>query len=187
MNPVDRIEGKTISERQVLFLDYDGTLHRQSALRTRSGIVSSSPEIELFEFADILVECLEAYPLVELVLSTSWVRILGYDRARNALPPMLRQRVVGATYHSNYHDAWKWPSIGRGIQVLRYVRTHSLARWLAIDDEIDGFDEYLSHVVQCDETLGLGDIAIQNLLRLRLAEQFAYAGRCCGISSGRTP
>ena len=172
MNQRDRIEADSTSERQVLFLDFDGTTHRQSALRTKRGIVSSAPNIKLFEFADVLAVCLEPYPRVELVLSTSWVRILGYERARDALPTALRRRVVGATYHSKYYDAWKWPSIGRGIQILRYVRTHHLVSWLAIDDEIDGFEEYLFHVVQCDEMLGLGDEATQHLLRVRLSEQF---------------
>jgi hypothetical protein len=160
------------SERQVLFLDFDGVTHRFGALRTRLGIISSAPSVKLFEFAPIVVECLEPYTQLEVVLSTSWVRALGYERAKNALPAVLQERVVGATYHSKFYDAWAWPAIARGIQVLRYVRTHRLTQWVAIDDEIDGFGEQLSHVVQCDEKLGLGDAATQHLLRVRLAEQF---------------
>ncbi|WP_082625006.1 HAD domain-containing protein [Paraburkholderia caribensis] len=172
MSQREHIDGESTSERQVLFLDYDGTIHRHSALRTRRGIISSAPNIKLFEFASVLVECLKPYPQLEIVLSTSWVRGLGYQRAKSALPTELRERVVGATYHSKFYDAWAWPVIGRGIQVLRYVRTHHLTRWVAIDDEIDGFYGQMSHVVQCDETLGLGDEATQRLLRVRLAEQF---------------
>ncbi|MFB9125727.1 hydrolase [Paraburkholderia dipogonis] len=160
------------SKRHVLFLDFDGVMHRLGAVRTRRGIISTTPSIQLFEFSNILIECLEPYAILEIVLSTSWVRALGYQRARNALPPLLRERVAGATYHSKYYDARAWPTMGRGIQILRYVRTHRLTRWLAVDDEIDGFDEYLSHVVRCDERLGLGDVETQNLLKLRLAEQF---------------
>ncbi|WP_091790077.1 HAD domain-containing protein [Paraburkholderia steynii] len=172
MNQRDRIESESTSERHVLFLDFDGTTHRQSALRTRRGIVSSAPNIKLFEFAPVLVDCIKPYPQLEIVLSTSWVRALGYQRAKNALPVELRERVVGATYHSKFYDAWAWPVIGRGIQVLRYVQTHHLTRWVAIDDEIDGFEEFLNHVVRCDVMLGLGDEATQRLLRIRLAEQF---------------
>jgi hypothetical protein len=161
-----------VSHRQVLFLDFDGVMHRYGAVRTRRGIMSTSQSIELFEFSDILIECLEPYASLEIVLSTSWVRALGYQRAKNALPSALRERVAGATYHSKYYDARAWPTFGRGIQILRYVRTHRLTRWLAIDDEIDGLDEYLSHVVRCDESFGLGDAETQNLLKIRLAEQF---------------
>lgn len=163
---------ESTSNRQVLFLDYDGVLHRLGAIRTRRGVVSAGPSITLFEFAPVLVECIAPYPSVEIVLSSSWVRVLGYERAKNALPTALKERVVGATYHSRYSDAWAWPSIGRGVQVLRYVKVHRLTRWVAIDDEIDGFDEFLFHVVQCDEKLGLGELAIQRLLHARLAEQF---------------
>ncbi|SIT36596.1 conserved hypothetical protein [Paraburkholderia ribeironis] len=168
---VDSI-GKTERNRQVLFLDFDGVLHRFGAVRTRRGIVSISPAVQLFEFAPILVECLAPHDRLEIVLSTSWVYLLGYQRAKNALPGALSERVVGATYHSKYFDSDMWASKARGTQILRYVLTHRLTRWLAIDDEIVGFGEHLSHVVRCDENSGLGDVSTQTLLRTRLAEQF---------------
>ena len=165
------------SERKVVFVDYDGVLHRLSARRTRRGLVSSDPQtIQLFEYAHVLEDVLRPYRDARIVLSTSWVPTLGFDRAKDALPlRSLRERVVGATYHSKYHDAWAWPAIGRGIQVLRYVRVHQLSRWLAIDDKNDGFEGYEGHFVQCRETLGLGDSDTVRLLRVRLAEQF---GQC---------
>jgi hypothetical protein len=163
---------KTERNRQVLFLDFDGVLHRFGAVRTRRGITSISPSVRLFEFAPILVECLAPHGNVEIVLSTSWVHHLGYLRAKKALPGALSERVVGATYHSRYFDARTWASKARGTQILRYVLTHRLTSWLAIDDEIIGFGEHLSHVVRCDENSGLGDVRTQTLLRTRLAEQF---------------
>ncbi|MGF6976578.1 hypothetical protein QFZ94_005028 [Paraburkholderia sp. JPY465] len=172
MNDIGHSVGKMERDRHVLFLDFDGVIHRLGALRTRRGITSASPSIKLFEFAPVLAEFLEPYVHVEIVLSTSWVQALGYQRARRALPAPLREKVVGATYHSKYFDAGTWPSTRRGLQVLRYVRTHRLVRWLAIDDDISGFGEYFSHVVQCDENLGLGDFETQKALRVRLAEQF---------------
>lgn len=162
------------SSRHVLFVDYDGVLHRLSALRTRRGIVSSAPQtIQLFEYAPVLEEALEPYPDVEIVLSTSWVPTLGFDRAKNALPiGSLRGRVTGATFHSKYHDAWSWPIVGRGVQVLRYVRVHRLRHWVAIDDQGDDFDDHDEHLVKCDEKLALGDLGTVELLRYRLAAQF---------------
>jgi hypothetical protein len=172
MSRIDSPDSKPTSERQVLFLDFDGTIHRYGALRTRRGIVSSAPDIKLFEFAPVLAECIRPYEKAEIVLSTSWVRALGYQRAKNALPTELRERVVGATYHSKFYDTWAWPAIGRGIQILRYVEAHHVTKWVAIDDEVDGFDGYLLHVVQCGEMFGLGDERTRCLLRVRLAEQF---------------
>jgi len=164
--------GKAELSRQVLFLDFDGVLHRLGAVRTRRGITSTSPSIRLFEFAPILMDCLAPYVSLEIVLSTSWVHHLGYQRAKNALPAALRERVVGATFHSKYFDAEIWASKPRGAQVLRYVHSHHLTSWLAIDDEIFGFGEHLPHVVKCDENFGLDDVKTQALLRTRLAEQF---------------
>lgn len=172
MKATDGSGHEPTSDRQVLFLDFDGVMHRFGALRTRRGIISDKPSVRLFEFAPVLVECLKPYPRLEIVLSTSWVRALGYQRAKNVLPAELRERVVGATYHSRYHDAWKWPAIARGIQILRYVRVHRLQRWLAVDDCTDGFDGFEEHVVKCDEHLGLGDSKTRDLLQRRLAEQF---------------
>lgn len=178
MNERSNDSGKVGLSRQVLFLDFDGVLHRLGAIRTRKGIKSSSPSIELFEFAPILMDCLIPYISVEIVLSTSWVHRLGYQRAKSALPAVLRERVVGATFHSRYFDAEIWASKPRGAQILRYVHTHRLASWLAIDDEIVGFVEHMSHLVRCDENLGLGDVVTQKLLRARLAEQFENRVSC---------
>jgi hypothetical protein len=161
------------SSRQVLFVDYDGTLHRFGAYRTRRGIVSSDPGIQLFEFAALLAELLGPYPQVDIVLSTSWVRAFGFRQARKALPiDSLRQRVVGATFHSRFPDALAWPAIGRGVQILRYVRAHGLSRWVAIDDEDDGFEEEIEHLVKCDKRFALGDRKTHQALQCRLAEQF---------------
>jgi len=127
----------------------------------------------LFEYAEVLAEILAPYPSVELVLSTSWVKVLGFNRARSALPVAeLRARVVGATFHSRFHDAYFWNGIARGVQVLRYVNRHRLVRWLALDDLDDGFDDEPGRLVHCDEDQGLGDPNIQEVLKGALHAQF---------------
>ena len=89
----------------VLYLDFDGVLHPESVFVSASrGIhLRDAPGRQLFENAQTLNEELRPYPNVKLVLSTSWVRALGYDRARARLPSELRERCVGATYHSRFH------------------------------------------------------------------------------------
>ena len=42
---------------------------------------------------------------VQIVLSTSWARHLGYQRARKALPEPVSRLVVGATWHSAMRKA----------------------------------------------------------------------------------
>ncbi len=162
------------STRRVLFVDYDGVLHRGDAYRIRGSIVSSDPaNIRLFEFADVLSELLAPYPSLEIVLSTSWVKVLGYNRARDAMPvEELRRRVRGATYHSRFDDRHLWNGVARGAQVLRYVARHRLVHWLAIDDRSDGFGEYVGHLVLCDPNQGLGDVTVQEQLKAALRLQF---------------
>ncbi|RIJ85285.1 hydrolase [Ralstonia solanacearum] len=171
--PPSRIERPWTSTRCVVFVDYDGVLHRGDAYRTRSGIVSSASHIRLFEFADILNELLVPYPGVELVLSTNWVKTLSFNEARDAMPlEELRRRVRGATYHSRFDDAYRWNGIARGTQILRYVSRHRLVRWLAIDDRNDGFGDYAGHLVHCDLNHGLGDFVVQEQLKAALHMQF---------------
>lgn len=160
------------SDRRVLFLDFDGVLHRGGALRTRRrGIVSEVPGTALFEFAHMLERALKEFPTVELVLSTTWVQALGYTRARDFLPlSSLRSRVVGATYHSRADDARYWLDIPRGRQVLKYVERHRLEKWVALDDRADGFEEHAEHLVLCEEYEGLGAEGMCEMLERKLSE-----------------
>lgn len=73
----------------ILFLDYDGVLHPDSAHLIRGSPVLRA-EGELLMWMPILEDILEPYPDVSIVLSTSWVRVLGFSRARDYLSPPSR-------------------------------------------------------------------------------------------------
>ena len=83
-------------------------------------------EGSLFMWADLLINVLEDCPHVQLVLSTSWVRHLGFSRARSYLPTPLYARVIGATWHSAMGKGWVdqncWDAASRYEQICRYVR-----------------------------------------------------------------
>jgi hypothetical protein len=166
--------GARFPERQVLFLDYDGVLHRGDAYITSGGVVSSSPgNFELFEFASALNALLEPYPQLEIVLSTDWCRRFGFERARASIPvDALRQRVTGATHEATPVGSAAWPTDLRGAEVLRYVRRHRVVEWLAVDDRRDGFHGYLDRLIHCQTECGLGDEVVIELFRRRLAERF---------------
>ncbi len=150
-----------------LFLDYDGCLHdsevylagRQPRLRG---------EGKLFQHAALLVEALDPRPDVQIILSTSWVAHLGYDRAKSYLPPELQRLVVGATYHRHaVPSKAAWLRLCRFYQVITYVSRHRLVDWLAIDDDADGWPEaFHKHLVHChDEKLGIGHPEVLKRLR----------------------
>lgn len=108
------------------------------------------------------------YPAVPIVLSTPWVRVLGYSRTRERLPPGLRKRVIGATYHSNMHPA-AFAMLPRGVQVLDDVARRAPRDWLALDDDGPGLPKEHEHrLMPTDERLGLSAPGLAEALSAKL-------------------
>ncbi len=158
----------------VLFVDYDNCLHRCDALISDQGIVASEPGVALFEFGEILERELQPYPEVKIVLSTDWVEVLGFEGARDALPPGLRERVIGSTRTDDI-DEPGFSELTRGEQIRRYVVKHQLRSWVAIDDRRDGFDAFPEQLIHCQPGVGLGDGDVQMRLAHRLYAIFHVA------------
>jgi hypothetical protein len=160
--------------RKVLFLDIDGVMHRGIARRSGNRVVSSAPDIQLFEYAAVLDDLLCPYPDVEIVLSSDWSLVLGTDFTRNAIPSArIRDRIVGATFDGSMVDPIVWTILSRGEQVLDYVSRNSPMRWLAVDDRKDGFEAYRQRLVNCQTDVGLGDSAVVQQFRERMQLYFA--------------
>ena len=149
----------------ILFLDYDGVLHPDAAyLVNRRPVLRA--EGKLFMWANVLVDVLADYPHVSIVLSTSWARELRFSRARDYLPPDLRSRVIGATWHSvmGIHPeggyrlerpTW-WDEATRYQQIRRYVDRARLTTWVAVADHPEGWaDDDRHRLIQTDSMTGL--------------------------------
>lgn len=150
-----------------LFLDFDGVLHPDAVYRVGGKILLRAEGVSLFEWAPVLEECLIPYPDLKIVLSTSWVRVLGFDIARGWLPEELQLRVVGATWHR--HGPRGWEYLSRFEQIHRNVERHQHARWLAIDDSGEGWaHKHRDNLVLTDSVLGLGASVAQQELREKL-------------------
>jgi len=109
-----------------------------------------------FEYAPLLVAALKPHPDVRIVLSTSWVPVFGLDGTKHMLPAELRRRVIGATYDPVHMLPAEWSSLTRHAQIIRYVRRHSPKRWLAIDDDTEGWPaEQRKSLVRTSRLLGL--------------------------------
>lgn len=61
---------------RVLFLDLDGVLHPDAVYLSRQGPTLKA-DGTLFVWTPILANLLVDFPMISLVLSTSWVRHLG--------------------------------------------------------------------------------------------------------------
>lgn len=163
----------------VLFLDFDGVLHPDAAYLVRGRPVLKAAG-ELFMWAPILTELLRPYPELKIVLSTSWVRVLGFGRARDYLPRELRSRVIGGTWHSamgrhaegshRTDNTWFVES-SRYEQIARYIARAGgrASNWLAIDDDAEGWNEALrERLVKAAGDTGLSLPIVQDELSAKL-------------------
>lgn len=154
----------------VLYLDYDGVLHHENVLRhPRRGIyLDAPPEFTLFQHVGLLEALLAPHPDVLIVLSTSWVRAIGYSRTLKRLTPLLRERVIGATFHSRMNEG-AFVMLPRGVQVLDDVQRRRPAAWIALDDDGVGWPEEHRHrLVLTDDRLGLTGPGVSDELSRKL-------------------
>lgn len=156
--------------RLVLYLDFDGVLHHENALwYPKKGVyLGAPPGHRLFQHVDLLVEILDPYPELLIVLSTSWVLRYGFSGAAKRLPAALRRRVVGSTYHSAM-DKGEFRELVRGRQVWADVVRRLPRGWLALDDSYQEWPVWcLENLVRSDEVIGISSTAVQEELRNKL-------------------
>lgn len=157
-----------------LFLDFDGVLHPDAVYLRLTGEIELRAPGELFMWAPQLIAVLSTRQDIRIVLSTSWVRNLGYHAARKALPAELRQRVIGATWHSAMGRGWPdyipWDDQTRFEQIATYLgRLAAPVPWLAIDDDTEGWPEVQrGHLVQTEPMRGLSAPEVLNELADKL-------------------
>ena len=165
---------------RVLFLDFDGVLHPDAVYLSRQGPTLKA-EGTLFMWAPILTNLLVDFPMISLVLSTSWVRHLGYKRALAYLPIELQERVIGATWHSSMAKHWVdenlWDGKTRYDQICRYAARSQLREWIALDDDIQGWaEDSAQRLIACTPDLGLSAAHTQAELRRHHAKICSLRG-----------
>ena len=160
---------------QLLYLDYDGVLHHENCLwHPKIGAYLSAPVgYVLFQHAELLEQLLAPYPQVQIVLSTSWVRQYGYSKAAKNLRPVLRSRVIGATYRSNMRE-YEFCALPRGLQVWSDVIKRKPSDWLALDDVTEGWPEHtVPHFVRTHEHEGISDPSVAAEFQEKLGKMCA--------------
>ncbi|MFN7152403.1 MAG: HAD domain-containing protein [Acidovorax sp.] len=160
--------------RQILYLDFDGVLHHQDVWRhPRRGLYfgPGAQGHKLFENSPLLEQLLSPYPNAVIVLSTSWVRSLRYSRAAGKLPPALKARVVGATFHTHM-NASSFDGLTRAQQVLNDVYRRAPSAWVAVDDALGWPTEAEPHFVPSDPTSGIADPTVECNLETKLLLNF---------------
>lgn len=165
-----------------LYLDFDGVLHHHDVyLVHHRPVCRVGP---LFAHCSLLIPVLAEWPDLRIVLSSSWVRVKSFGRARKQLPAEIQSRVVGATWHSAMRGAawnsgmywtqgqseYAFSRLSRYVQILRDVERRGAVQWLALDDDDEEWPEEARHrLVHCEPTLGLAEEGKIAELRARLA------------------
>lgn len=160
----------------LLYLDFDGVMHPDDVWwhHNLGPYLRSPAGHALFENSHVLGELLDAFPEVRVVLSTSWVPQYGLAYATKQLPPELRQRVIGATFHPRM-DRMAFDAIPRWLQVYQDAQKRRPSGWVAIDDSIDDWPrEQQRRLVTVNTVAGLAEPAVVAELSKRLA---AMCGR----------
>lgn len=155
----------------VLYLDYDGVLHHENVLwhPRRGAYMSAPPGYVLFQHVDLLEQILAPYPAVQIVLSTSWVRSYGCVNTAKRLPPSLKSRVIGATFHSKMNEN-NFTAAPRGMQVWNDTLRRKPKDWIALDDDFLDWPAWcIDKYIRTHEHEGISDPAVEAKLREKLA------------------
>ena len=156
---------------KICYLDYNGVLHDGNVMRNRTrGMYIATPNREFFEWMPILEDLLAPHADVKIVLSTTWIRELGFDQAKQELSLSLRERVIGATFlHPKIIKA-DFDRQPRGVQILGDVMRRTPTHWFALDDDAFGWPEkYRDHLIETDGSRGLSDPTVREKVAQRLA------------------
>lgn len=168
----------------VVFLDFDGVLHPDAVyryskkpleLRAVGTLMMHAPSLEA------ILDEIDPHRHIRIILSSSWVRFLGFSKTVKKMPHGLRHRVDGATWHSGMTKSDGQPysrpkdpfdGMPRWQQIQWYVNRHAVRRWIAIDDLHSGGeawpDNLRDHLILTDADKGIGCQNIQAELKMKL-------------------
>ncbi len=154
----------------ILYLDFDGVLHADEVawLRKRGPVMENGCG-KLFEHIEHLAAAIAPHPQVKLVLATTWVTMESFSRVRKRLPAQIAQRVIGATWHSQFKRDPKladwWGDTVRYEAIEADVTRRHPKGWLAVDDDDTLWpQDKRQHLVHCGHKLGLGEANVRKAL-----------------------
>lgn len=167
----------------ILFLDYDGVFHPDHVYNSKRGLELRAPG-HLMMHAPVLqtiLDDIDPHGYIKIILSTSWVRLKGFDRTKQYLSEGLAGRVTGATWHSGMvkrQDDYRnnqidpFHQMSRFEQIAWYLKRHPTKEWLAIDDLHSGAEtwpeDFMDHLVLTDPDKGLGSADAQKELSMEI-------------------
>lgn len=165
----------------IIFLDFDGVLHPDAVIKPAKKPIELRAPGQLMMHTEILENILNPFD-VSIVLSTSWVRSLGFSKTLKKMSPALASSVIGATWHTGMVDKTVYPYASgryaadpfnhwsRFEQINNYIVRNKVDNWLAIDDLHSGQEiekwplDMRDHLVLTDGEYGVGCAEVQKQL-----------------------
>ena len=175
MDRLSRIKAPKGVDELVLYLDFDGVLHHENVYwhPKKAPYIEAPAHYALFQHTPLLELLLAPYPDIKIVLSTSWARVHGCTNAAKRLPPSLRARVIGATFHSKM-DRHQFNETPRGMQVWGDVVRRHPKDWIALDDDDLNWPKWcLDKYVKTNENEGISDPVVFAEIERKLADMAA--------------
>jgi hypothetical protein len=138
----------------VLFLDFDGVLHRYGC-----------KPADLFVHRPVLEAWLLQHPNVDVVVSSTWRLTRSIDELRALFSPPFRPRIVGMTPKLDGDSPERFT---REAEVAMWLRASGQPwrPWAALDDQARLFKPFNDRVVLCDPAFGLTDVELGRLSAL---------------------
>lgn len=125
----------------ILFLDFDGVMHR-----AENGSFERMPQLS---------RLLAEHPDLVVVLSTNWKVNAAPERLLALFPAELRGHVVGVT-----PDLADGSPFQRERECVAWAKARGLGRYIALDDDPSGFSEGCPFLVLTDRYVGLDEEAV---------------------------
>ena len=135
----------------LVFLDFDGVLHPYPC-----------SDSEYFCWMDNLESVLHTFSNTEVIISSSWREHYDFSALQQLFPKSIQKQIIGVTpviTESSYDEG------GRELEIVRWLQQQKREHenWIAIDDNIYLFDQYVHNVIECDSMTGLDDEITQKL------------------------
>jgi len=156
-------------------------LHIGHAVVDADGQVTPDSGRSLLDFASLLVEMLNPYLAVRIVLTITWLQALSVEKVISYLPPRLARSVVDTTQGRKARLSYMRNGSGRTDIITCYAVGKGLKQWLAIDDSVCGAYDFgrepgdlVENFLLLDSTRGISDEGAQQRIRDWLTEVHKY-------------
>lgn len=133
-----------------LFLDFDGVLHADFA---GNPYFSKLPK---------LVEALDGFSGINIVVSSSWREKRSISQLRLLLGPVIGPLVVGTTPQLT---DYAYSSLLRQNEIESWLEANAKPwhAWVALDDMSFEFTPFCPHLIVCDGETGMDDAVVTRL------------------------